>query len=283
MREDLQKSGSYIVDGDLEAGFELPLQRIAVITDAELFKQKHKKKARAQKVSNAERIKSYSEIKPGDNVVHIHHGIGKYIGIETLLVNGIHKDYLHIRYRGEDKLFVPVDQIDLIQKYVASGERDPKLHKLGGADWKKTKTKVSAAVQDIADELLKLYAKRESEVGYAFEPDGEMQQSFEAAFPYEETEDQLRSIEEVKRDMEKSRPMDRLICGDVGYGKTEVAIRAAFKAVMEGKQVAFLCPTTILAQQHYETMLERFQDFPIEVGLLSRFRSKKQQTETLVA
>ncbi|WP_391206172.1 transcription-repair coupling factor [Psychrobacillus sp. L4] len=279
--EDLQKSGIFIVDGDLEAGFELPLQRIAVITDAELFKQKHKKKARAQKVSNAERIKSYSEIKPGDNIVHIHHGIGKYIGIETLLVNGIHKDYLHIRYRGEDKLFVPVDQIDLIQKYVASGERDPKLHKLGGADWKKTKTKVSAAIQDIADELLKLYAKRESEVGYAFEPDGEMQQSFEAAFPYEETEDQLRSIEEVKRDMEKSRPMDRLICGDVGYGKTEVAIRAAFKAVMEGKQVAFLCPTTILAQQHYETMLERFQDFPIEVGLLSRFRSKKQQTETI--
>ncbi|MEK4484042.1 transcription-repair coupling factor [Psychrobacillus sp. FSL H8-0484] len=278
--EDLQNPGIYIVEGDLEAGFELPLQRIAVITDAELFKQRHKKKARTQKVTNAERIKSYSEIKPGDNVVHIHHGIGKYIGIETLLVNGIHKDYLHIRYRGEDKLFVPVDQIDLIQKYVASGEKDPKLHKLGGADWKKTKTKVSAAVQDIADELLKLYAKREAEVGYAFEPDGEMQQLFEAAFPYEETEDQLRSIQEVKQDMEKARPMDRLICGDVGYGKTEVAIRAAFKAVMEGKQVAFLCPTTILAQQHYETMLERFQDFPIKVGLLSRFRTKKQQTET---
>ncbi|MFJ8066760.1 transcription-repair coupling factor [Psychrobacillus sp. NPDC096426] len=279
--QDLQKPGIFVVEGDLDAGFELPLQRIAVITDAELFKQKHKKKARGQKVSNAERIKSYSEIKPGDSVVHIHHGIGKYIGIETLLVNGIHKDYLHIRYRGEDKLFVPVDQIDLIQKYVASGEKDPKLHKLGGADWKKTKTKVSAAVQDIADELIKLYAKREAEVGYAFEPDGEMQQSFEAAFPYEETEDQLRTIREVKQDMEKARPMDRLVCGDVGYGKTEVAIRAAFKAVMEGKQVAFLCPTTILAQQHYETMLERFQDFPIEVGLLSRFRSKKQQTETI--
>ncbi|GGA48538.1 transcription-repair coupling factor [Psychrobacillus lasiicapitis] len=278
---DLQQPGIFVVEGDLDAGFELPLQRIAVITDAELFKQKHKKKTRTQKVSNAERIKSYSEIKPGDNVVHIHHGIGKYIGIETLLVNGIHKDYLHIRYRGEDKLFVPVDQIDLIQKYVASGEKDPKLHKLGGADWKKTKTKVSAAVQDIADELIKLYAKREAEVGYAFEPDGEMQQSFEAAFPYEETEDQLRTISEVKQDMERARPMDRLVCGDVGYGKTEVAIRAAFKAVMEGKQVAFLCPTTILAQQHYETMLERFQEFPIEVGLLSRFRSKKQQTETI--
>ncbi|MFJ7828464.1 transcription-repair coupling factor [Psychrobacillus sp. NPDC096623] len=279
--EDMKSPGVYIIEGDLEAGFELPLQRIAVINDSELFKQKHKKKARAQKVTNAERIKSYSEIKPGDNVVHIHHGIGKYIGIETLLVNGIHKDYLHIRYRGEDKLFVPVDQIDLIQKYVASGEKDPKLHKLGGADWKKTKTKVSAAVQDIADELIKLYAKREAEVGYAFEPDSDMQQSFEAAFPYEETEDQLRTILEVKKDMEKPRPMDRLVCGDVGYGKTEVAIRAAFKAVMEGKQVAFLCPTTILAQQHYETMLDRFQDFPIEVGLLSRFRNKKQQAETI--
>lgn len=279
--KDLSEPGIFIIEGDLEAGFELPLQRIAVITDSELFKQKSKKKTRTQKVTNAERIKSYSEIKPGDNVVHIHHGIGKYIGIETLLVNGIHKDYLHIRYRGEDKLYVPVDQIDLIQKYVASGEKDPKLHKLGGTDWKKTKSKVSAAVQDIADELIKLYAKREAEVGYAFEPDGEMQQTFEAAFPYEETEDQLRTIQEVKRDMEKPRPMDRLVCGDVGYGKTEVAIRAAFKAVMEGKQVAFLCPTTILAQQHYETMLERFQDFPIEVGMLSRFRTKKQQAETI--
>ncbi|WP_298469556.1 transcription-repair coupling factor [uncultured Psychrobacillus sp.] len=278
---DLNNPGIFIVEGDLEAGFELPLQRIAVITDSELFKQKSKKKSRTQKVTNAERIKSYSEIKPGDNVVHIHHGIGKYIGIETLLVNGVHKDYLHIRYRGEDKLYVPVDQIDLIQKYVASGEKDPKLHKLGGTDWKKTKSKVSAAVQDIADELIKLYAKREAEVGYAFEPDGEMQHTFEAAFPYEETEDQLRTIQEVKRDMERPRPMDRLVCGDVGYGKTEVAIRAAFKAVMEGKQVAFLCPTTILAQQHYETMLERFQDFPIEVGMLSRFRTKKQQAETI--
>ena len=272
--------GIYIVDGEMSSGFELPLQRIAVMTDEELFKQRPKKKSRPQKMTNAERIKSYSEIKPGDHIVHIHHGIGKYIGIETLEINGIHKDYLHIRYRAEDKLFVPVDQIDQIQKYVASEEKEPKLHKLGGAEWKKTKTKVSAAVQDIADDLIKLYAKRESEKGHAFEPDQDMQQAFEAAFPYEETDDQLRSIEEVKRDMEKERPMDRLICGDVGYGKTEVAIRAAFKAVQDSKQVAFLVPTTILAQQHYETMKERFADFPVEVGLLSRFRSKKQQTET---
>lgn len=273
--------GIYIVDGELSNGFELPLQRLAVITDEELFKQRPKKKSRPQKMTNAERIKSYSEIKPGDHVVHIHHGIGKYIGIETLEINGIHKDYLHIRYRAEDKLFVPIDQIDQIQKYVASEEREPKLHKLGGAEWKKTKIKVSAAVQDIADDLIKLYAKRESEKGHAFDEDTDMQQSFEGAFPFEETDDQLRSIEEVKKDMQRERPMDRLVCGDVGYGKTEVAIRAAFKAVQESKQVAFLVPTTILAQQHYETMKERFSEFPVEVGLLSRFRSKKQQTETM--
>lgn len=270
-----------IIHGDLSGGFELPFQRVAVITDAELFKGKPKRKARPQKMTNAERIKSYSEIKPGDNIVHVHHGIGKYYGVVTLEVNGVHKDYLDIRYRGEDKLFVPADQIDLIQKYVASGEKEPKLHKLGGAEWKKTKNKVSSAVKDIADDLIKLYAKREAEKGYAFSPDDDLQRSFENAFPYDETEDQLRSIMEVKRDMERERPMDRLLCGDVGYGKTEVAIRSAFKAVSDGKQVAFLVPTTILAQQHYETMKERFAGFPVEVSLLNRFRTKKQQTETL--
>ncbi|HEX5564277.1 MAG TPA: transcription-repair coupling factor, partial [Sporosarcina sp.] len=276
------KSGQIVlVDGDLSAGFELPLQRIAVMTDAELFKQKTKKKARPQKMTNAERIKSYSEIKPGDYIVHVHHGIGKYVGLETLEVNGTHKDYLHIRYRADDKLFVPADQIDLIQKYVPSGEKEPKLHKLGGTEWKKTKTKVSAAVKDIADDLIKLYAKREAEKGFAFSPDDDMQRAFENAFPYDETEDQLKSIEEVKIDMERDRPMDRLLCGDVGYGKTEVAIRAAFKAVTDGKQVAFLVPTTILAQQHYETMKERFAGFPVEVALMNRFRTKKEQDETL--
>lgn len=274
-------AGTYAVDGSLATGFELPLQRLAVVTDDELFKQQVKKKSRPQKMTNAERIKSYTEIKPGDYVVHVHHGIGKYIGIETLEVGGKHQDYLHIRYRAEDKLFVPVDQIDLIQKYVGSEDREPKLHKLGGTEWKKAKAKVSSAVQDIADDLIKLYAKREAEKGFAFSPDTDEQRSFEEAFPYEETEDQLRSIQEVKRDMERERPMDRLVCGDVGYGKTEVAIRAAFKAVLDGKQVAFLVPTTILAQQHYETLRERFQDYPINVGLLSRFRTKKEQTVTL--
>ncbi|HEX5564650.1 MAG TPA: DEAD/DEAH box helicase, partial [Sporosarcina sp.] len=270
-----------IIEGDLSAGFELPFQRLAVITDAELFKGKPKRKARPQKMTNAERIKSYSEIKPGDYIVHVHHGIGKYYGVVTLEVGGVNKDYLDIRYRGEDKLFVPADQIDLIQKYVASGEKEPKLHKLGGAEWKKTKSKVSSAVKDIADDLIKLYAQREAEKGYAFSADDDLQRSFENAFPYDETEDQLRSIAEVKMDMERERPMDRLLCGDVGYGKTEVAIRAAFKAVADGKQVAFLVPTTILAQQHFETMKERFSGFPVEVSLLNRFRTRKEQTETL--
>ena len=277
-----EQAGLFLIDAALSAGFELPTQRIAVITDDELFKQQAKKKVRPQKMTNAERIKSYTEIKAGDYVVHVHHGIGKYVGIETLVVNGNHKDYLHIRYRADDKLYVPVDQIDLIQKYVGSDDKkEVKLHKLGGAEWKKTKAKVSKAVADIADDLIKLYAKREAEKGYAFMPDTDEQRAFEVAFPYEETEDQLRTIVEVKRDMERERPMDRLVCGDVGYGKTEVAIRAAFKAIMDGKQVAFLVPTTILAQQHFDNISRRFEEFGINVGLLSRFRTKKQQTETL--
>ncbi len=273
--------GVFIIDGDLSAGFELPLDRMVVLTDAELFKGKPKRKSRPQKMSNAERIKSYSEIKPGDYVVHAHHGIGKYIGIENMSQGKIEKDYLEIHFRGNDKLYVPTDKIDLIQKYVGSGEKAPVLHKLGGAAWKRTKSKVSAAVKDIADDLIKLYAERASEKGHAFAKDDDLQRSFENAFPYDETADQLRSIEEVKKDMENIQPMDRLLCGDVGYGKTEVAIRAAFKAVLDGKQVAFLVPTTILAQQHYETMKERFEGFPVEVSLLNRFKTKKEQTATL--
>lgn len=277
----LKQPGVYILDGDLSDGFELPLQKIAVITDAELFKGKPKRRVRAQKISNAERIKSYSEIKPGDYVVHTHHGIGKYIGIENMSQGKIEKDYLEIHFREGDKLYVPTDKIDLIQKYIGSGEKEPTLHKLGGTSWKRTKSKVSAAVKDIADDLIKLYAQREAERGYAFSKDDDLQSSFEDAFPYQETDDQLRSIEEVKQDMENIRPMDRLLCGDVGYGKTEVAIRAAFKAVNDGKQVAFLVPTTILAQQHYETMMERFEGFPVQVSLLNRFKTRKEQTETL--
>ncbi|MFC8150124.1 transcription-repair coupling factor [Bacillus paralicheniformis] len=271
----------YIMEGGLQSGFELPMIKLAVITEEELFKKRVKKQARKQKLTNAERIKSYSELQIGDYVVHVNHGIGKYLGIETLEINGIHKDYLNIHYQGSDKLYVPVDQIDQVQKYVGSEGKEPKLYKLGGSEWKRVKKKVESSVQDIADDLIKLYAEREASKGYAFSPDHEMQREFEAAFPYQETEDQLRSIHEIKRDMEKERPMDRLLCGDVGYGKTEVAIRAAFKAIADGKQVALLVPTTILAQQHYETIMERFQDYPINIGLLSRFRTRKEANETI--
>lgn len=271
-----------IMKGHLNTGFELPIQKMAVITETELFNKKAKRRsARSQKLTNAEKIQSYSELNAGDYVVHVNHGIGKYLGITTLEINGVHKDYLQIKYQGSDKLFVPVDQIDLVQKYVGAEEKEPKLYKLGGSEWKRVKRKVQSSVQDIADDLIKLYAEREASKGYAFSPDGDLQREFEAAFPYKETEDQLRSIAEIKKDMERPRPMDRLLCGDVGYGKTEVALRAAFKAVMDGKQVVFLVPTTILAQQHYETMRERFQDYPIKIGMLSRFRTRKEQQETI--
>jgi transcription-repair coupling factor (superfamily II helicase) len=279
--EPLMLERAQIAQGSLNSGFEMPIQKIAVITEEELFNKKTKRSKRRQKLSNAERIKSYSELKVGDYVVHVNHGIGKYLGIETLVINGVHKDYLNIRYQGTDKLYVPVEQIDLIQKYVGSEGKEPKIYKLGGNDWKRVKNKVQSQVQNIADDLIKLYAEREASRGYAFSPDGDMQREFETSFPYDETEDQIRSIHEIKKDMENERPMDRLLCGDVGYGKTEVAIRAAFKAIADGKQVALLVPTTILAQQHYETIRERFQDYPINIGLLSRFRTRKQQNETI--
>lgn len=275
-------SGSCQINiGQLTGGFELPLQKLIVITEEEIFTKKTKRPTRRQKLSNAERIKNYSELKVGDLVVHINHGIGKYLGIKTLEINGVHKDYLHITYAGNDKLYVPVEQIDQVQKYVGQEDKEPKIYALGGSDWKKVKKKVQSSVEDIADDLIKLYAEREASIGYAFSKDGPEQSEFESSFPYDETEDQLRCILEIKEDMEKERPMDRLLCGDVGYGKTEVAIRAAFKAIMDGKQVAFLVPTTILAQQHFETIRERFSDHPINIGLLSRFKTRKEQNETI--
>ncbi|WP_096203246.1 transcription-repair coupling factor [Bacillus sp. FJAT-45350] len=270
-----------IMIGALHSGFELPMEKLVVITEEEIFTQKVKRQQRRQKISNAERIKSYSELQVGDLVVHSNHGIGKYLGIETLEINGIHKDYLHVRYAGNDKLYVPVEQIDQVQKYVGSEDKDPKIYALGGNDWKKIKKKVQSTVEDIADDLIKLYAEREASKGYSYSIDGVEQGEFESSFPYQETEDQIRAITEIKEDMEKERPMDRLLCGDVGYGKTEVAIRAAFKAIMDGKQVAILVPTTILAQQHYETIRERFSDYPINVGVMSRFKTRKEQTETM--
>ncbi|MGM0941383.1 MAG: transcription-repair coupling factor [Bacillota bacterium] len=270
-----------IATGNITSGIELPMHKLVLITEQELFKKRTKRARKQQKISNAERIKNYQELKVGDYVVHANHGIGKYLGIETLQVNDLHKDYMLIKYSGDDKLFVPIDQIDQVQKFVGSEGKEPKLYKLGGSEWTKVKRKVQSSVEDIADDLIKLYAEREAKKGYAFSEDTEMQREFEASFPYQETEDQLRCIEEIKQDMERERPMDRLLCGDVGYGKTEVAIRAAFKAIADGKQVAILVPTTILAQQHFETIRERFQDHAITIGLLSRFRTRKQQKETI--
>jgi len=273
----------HVMIGQLGNGFELVQQKLAVITEKEVFAHKPRKKAakNATRISNAERLKNYNELKVGDYVVHIDHGIGRYVGIETLEVAGVHKDYLQIVYKGNDKLYVPVEKIDQVQKYVSAEGKEPKLYALGGSDWKRVKSKARSSVQDIADDLIKLYAEREASVGHAFQKDGPEQREFEAAFPYQETEDQLRAIEEIKRDMERPRPMDRLLCGDVGYGKTEVALRAAFKAIIEGKQVAFLVPTTILAQQHYETAKERFSEFAVNIGVLSRFRTRKEQQETI--
>jgi transcription-repair coupling factor (superfamily II helicase) len=268
--------------GNLQSGFEMPSIHLAVITEGEMFSQKQRKaRKQGRHVDNAERIKSYSELKVGDYVVHQNHGIGKYMGIGTLEVGGIHKDYMHVLYAGGDKLSVPIEQIDLIQKYVGSEDKEPKIYKLGGNEWTRVKSKVRSSVQDIADDLIKLYAERQSAPGFAFEKDSPEQQEFEDMFPYDETRDQIRAIEEIKKDMEQSRPMDRLLCGDVGYGKTEVAIRAAFKSAIEGKQVAVLVPTTILAQQHYETFRERFSGYPFNIQVLSRFRSRKEQNETI--
>jgi len=267
--------------GSLQNGFEMGGLRLAVITEGEVFTQKQRRTRRSVKLDHAEKIKDYQELKPGDYVVHVNHGIGRYVGIETLEVGGMHKDYLHIQYAGNDKLFVPVEQIDQVQKYIGSEEKAPKVYSLGGSEWSKVKNKVRSSVQDIAQDLIELYAKRQQAKGYAFSKDTPYQKEFEAMFPYEETPDQLRSIEEIKRDMEREQPMDRLLCGDVGYGKTEVAIRAAFKATMDGKQVAVLVPTTILAQQHYETFRERFADFPVQIRVLSRFRTRKEQKEAI--
>lgn len=270
-----------VVIGHLTSGFELPQDKLVVVTEREIFQKVTKKRARRQTISNAERLKSYNELKPGDYVVHANHGIGRYVGMETIEIDGVHQDYMSIIYQKDDKLFIPVTQLNLIQKYVSSEAKPPKINKLGGSEWTKTKSKVSKRIEDIADDLIELYAKREAERGYAFGPDDEYQKEFENAFPYSETDDQLRSTAEIKHDMEKDRPMDRLLVGDVGFGKTEVALRAAFKAIKENKQVAFLVPTTILAQQHYETMTERFENFPVNVDVLSRFRTKKQQNETI--
>lgn len=270
----LPSSKPIIMIGNITGGFELPLAHLAVIVETEVFTSRKKSRRLRAEMTDAERIKSYQELKPGDYVVHVNHGIGKYIGIQTLEIDGRHKDYLHLQYAGNDTLYVPVDQIDQVQRYIGSEEKEPKVYHLGGGEWTRVKQKVSKTVRDIAEDLVKLYAARQATPGHGFTPDTPWQKDFETMFPYDETPDQLRAIVEIKKDMEQPRPMDRLLCGDVGYGKTEVAIRAAFKAVMDGKQVAVLVPTTVLAQQHYETFKERFTGFPVTVEVLSRFRSR---------
>lgn len=279
-KEDAIEEGQVqILPYTVHTGFELIEEKVAVLTEDDMFNRPAKKRRRQLNISNAERIKNYSELNPGDYVVHISHGIGKYVGMETLEIKGVHQDYLSIEYQKNDRVLIPVTQLNLIQKFVSAEGKEPRIHKLGGTTWAKTKSRVQKQVEDIADDLIELYAERESRKGFAFSKNDGYYREFEDAFPYTETVDQERSIKEVSIDMEKKKPMDRLVVGDVGYGKTEVAMRAAFKAVQDDKQVAFLVPTTVLAQQHYESFIERFVDFPVEIEMLSRFRTKKQADE----
>ncbi|MDB2121851.1 transcription-repair coupling factor [Clostridium paraputrificum] len=271
-----------ITFGNLLKGFECPKYRTCVISDKEVFGEAKRKLSKTKsKSKGVSKIKSFAELKPGDYVVHVNHGIGVYKGIKQIEVSGHKRDYLDIVYDKGDKLYVPVDQLDLVQKYIGSEGKSPKVNKLGGAEWQKAKSKVKKSINEIAEDLVKLYAARASVKGYKYSKDTEWQMQFEDEFPFQETPDQLSSIEEIKKDMESDKPMDRLLCGDVGYGKTEVALRASFKAVMEGKQVAFLVPTTILAEQHYKNMIKRFSDFPIKIDMISRFRTAKEQKSTL--
>ena len=266
-----------LVEGHLVQGFNFVDEKIVLITEYEILQKKVKRKVRRHNISNAERLKNYNELEKGDYVVHNVHGIGRYLGIETIEISGIHRDYLTIQYQNADRISIPVDQIQLLSKYVASDGKAPKINKLNDGRFQKTKQRVQHQVEDIAEDLIKLYAERSQLKGFAFSSDDSYQQEFDNDFPYVETEDQLRSIKEVKKDMESDHPMDRLLVGDVGFGKTEVAMRAAFKAVNNHKQVAILVPTTVLAQQHYTNFKERFNDFPINIEVLSRFKSKSEQ------
>ncbi|MCK3866906.1 transcription-repair coupling factor [Streptococcus suis] len=267
--------------GQLASGFHLMDEKLVFITEKEIFNKKMKRKTRRTNISNAERIKDYSELAVGDYVVHHVHGIGQYLGIETIEISGIHRDYLTVQYQNSDRISIPVEQIDLLSKYLASDGKAPKVNKLNDGRFQRTKQKVQKQVEDIADDLIKLYAERSQLKGFAFSPDDENQIEFDNYFTHVETDDQLRSIDEIKQDMEKDSPMDRLLVGDVGFGKTEVAMRATFKAVNDGKQVAILVPTTVLAQQHYANFQERFAEFPVNVDVMSRFKTKAEQEKTL--
>ena len=276
----LQPGEILVTYGNARRGFEYPMQKFVLITETDIFGAEQKKK-RKKTVRNGEKIHSFSELSVGDFVVHESHGLGIYRGIESVEVDHVAKDYIRIEYSGGSSLYVPATSLEVLQKYSGSEGHHPRVNKLGGKEWDKTRSRVKGAVKDIAEDLVKLYAARQGESGYQYGPDTEWQREFEEMFPFEETDDQLAAIEDTKRDMESGKIMDRLICGDVGYGKTEIAIRAAFKAVQENKQVVLLCPTTILAQQHYNTFVQRMKDFPVRIDMLSRFRTAAQQKKTI--
>ncbi len=277
---EVQPGEVLVTYGNAQRGYEYPLIKFVVITESDIFGQQKKKKKRHRRYEGRQ-IQDFAELSVGDYVVHENHGLGVYRGIEKVEVDRVTKDYMKIEYAGGSNLYVPATQLDVIQKYADSDAKTPKLNKLGTQEWNRTKTRVRTAVREIAQDLVKLYAERQRKEGFVYGEDTVWQREFEEMFPFEETEDQLLAIEAVKRDMQSPKIMDRLICGDVGYGKTEIAIRAAFKAVQDGKQVAYLVPTTILAQQHYNTFVQRMKDFPVRVDLMCRFRTPAEQKQTI--
>ena len=273
--------GITIAVGGLSAGFDYMGCPIAVLTEGKA--ERRKKSKRLKHASDRRKVDSFTDLSPGDLIVHEHHGIGRFVGMVKMMVDGVQKDYIKLAYAGTDTLYLPATQLDVISKYIGGGE-DPetkKLSRLGGTEWERAKTRTRAAVKDLAKGLIQLYAQRQRQPGYAFSPDSPWQREFEDDFPYEETDDQLRSIAEIKRDMEAPRPMDRLLCGDVGYGKTEVALRAIMKCVLDGKQAAILVPTTVLARQHYLTAKSRFAKYPVEIDVVSRFRTPAQMKKAI--
>ena len=279
----LQPREVMVTKGGLEKGFVLPEVKLVVLTESEIYrKNRIQTRRRSRRLAGSESITDLRELHVGDYVVHEQHGIGIYKGIEQVEMKGRYKDYINIDYAGGGRLFIPVDQLSMIGKIADRTADPPKLNKLGGTEWERTKRRVRNQVDDIADELIKLYADRMDQQGYEYPPDDILQTEFEETFPYEETQDQLKAIEDVKRDMESTKIMDRLICGDVGFGKTEVAIRAAFKCVMSGRQVVYLVPTTILAQQHYETFVNRLKEYPMRIRMLSRFATPKEAKEAVM-
>ncbi len=277
------KGAIYLTEGTLPFGMEYPEARLAILSEGQLTARALPKKRAQKSATNRQKLNSFTDLTPGDLVVHENYGIGRFVAMEQIKVDGAVKDYIKIAYQGSDTLFVPATQLDLVGKYIGGGNDDGnvRLNKIGSDAWQRTKTKARKAAKDMAGELIKLYAARKRQEGFAFAADSPWQKEFEENFPYPETEDQLRCIAEIKNDMESPTPMDRLLCGDVGFGKTEVALRAVMKAIMDGKQVAILVPTTVLAQQHYQTAITRFRGFPVNIDVLSRFRTPTQQKRTL--